>query len=93
MESKSSTGRSRFCYELWCAIGKSKTTGVNFGTFQFIINEHISRETNSSAFNLTFGDFDEIYMKLPADDGFNSASDEYVRLLANNLKSLSDPGL
>ena len=27
-------------------------------------------------------------MKLPADDDFNSASDEYVRLLANNLKSL-----
>jgi hypothetical protein len=60
----------------------------NIGTVQFIINEHISRETNSSAFNLTFGDLDEIYMKLPADDEFNSASDEYVRLLANNLKSL-----
>ncbi len=62
----------------------------NIGTVQFIINEHICCETNSSAFNLTFGDLDEIYMKLPADDGLNSANDEFVRLLASNLKSLRE---
>ena len=59
----------------------------NIGTVQFIINKHISRETATSAFNLFFGDLDDIYMKLPADDGLNYASDEYVNLLASNLRS------
>jgi hypothetical protein len=64
----------------------------NIGTVQFIINEHISRETNSSAFNLTFGDVDEIYMKLPADDGLNSANDEFVRTAKTTHHSGSDIG-
>ncbi len=37
----------------------------NIGTVQFIINEHVSTETSTSAFSLTFGELDEIYMRLP----------------------------
>ena len=32
----------------------------NIGTVQFISNEHISTETSTSAFSLTFGELDEI---------------------------------
>jgi hypothetical protein len=32
----------------------------NIGTVQFIINEHVSSETSTSAFSLTFGDNDQI---------------------------------
>ncbi len=34
----------------------------NIGTVQFIINEHVCTETQTSAFNLTFDDLDSIYM-------------------------------
>ena len=60
----------------------------NIGTVQFIINQHISTETKSSAFSLTFGDLDEVYMKLPEDTDANLAGDEYVELLKVNLTSL-----
>ena len=62
----------------------------NIGTVQFIINQHISTETKSSAFNLTFGDLDDIYMKLPDNVDANSAGDEYVELLKVNLTSLRE---
>ena len=62
----------------------------NIGTVQFIINQHISEETKTSAFNLTFGDLDHIYMQLPQDSDNNSASDDYVRLLQGNLQSLRE---
>jgi hypothetical protein len=60
----------------------------NIGTVQFIINQRISRETKSSAFSLTFGDLDKVYMKLPKDTYANSAGDEYGKLLKVNLTSL-----
>ena len=52
----------------------------NIGTVQFIINEHVCTETQTSAFNLTFGDLDSIYMQLPADSELNSSGDDYVAL-------------
>jgi hypothetical protein len=60
----------------------------NIGTVQFIINQHISTETKSSAFSLKFGDLDEVYMKLPEDTDANLTGDEYVELLKVNLTSL-----
>ncbi len=50
----------------------------NIGTVQFIINEHVSIETSTSTFSLTFGELDEIYMRLPEDKDLNSAGDDYV---------------
>ena len=60
----------------------------NIGTVQFIINQHICSETQTSAFNLTFGDLDSIYMQLPEDMDLSSSGDEYVKLLQGNLQSL-----
>ena len=60
----------------------------NIGTVQFIINEHVCTETQTSAFNLTFGDLDSIYMQLPADSDLNTSGDDYVKILKNNLQSL-----
>ena len=59
----------------------------NIGTVQFIINEHVCTETKTSAFNLTFGDLDSIYMQLPADSDLNSSGDDYVKILKDNLQS------
>jgi len=53
----------------------------NIGTVQFIINEHISTETSTSAFSLTFDKLDEIYMRFPEDKDLNSAENDYVSLL------------
>ena len=60
----------------------------NIGTVQFIINQHICSETQTRAFNLTFGDLDSIYMQLPEGMDLSSAFDEYVKLLQGNLQSL-----
>jgi hypothetical protein len=56
----------------------------NIGTVQFIINEHISTETSTSAFSLTFDKLDEIYMRFPEDKDLNSAENDYVSLLRAN---------
>ena len=60
----------------------------NIGTVQFIINEHVSTETSTSAFSLTFGELDEIYMRLPDNKDLNTAGDDHVSLLRVNLESL-----
>jgi len=65
----------------------------NIGTVQFIINQHISTETKSSAFSLTFGDLDEVYMKLPEDTDANLAGDEYVELTLPRYVPLQHPVL
>ena len=62
----------------------------NIGTVQFIINEHISTETSTSAFSLTFDELDEIYMRFPEDKDLNSAENDYVSLLRANLISLRE---
>jgi hypothetical protein len=59
----------------------------NIGTVQFIINEHVSTETSTSAFSLTFGELDEIYMRLPDNKDLNTADDDYASLLRANLES------
>ena len=59
----------------------------NIGTLQFIINEHVSTETSTSAFSLTFGELDKIYMRLPDNKDLSSAGDDYVSLLRANLES------
>jgi hypothetical protein len=61
----------------------------NIGTVQFIINEHVCTETQTSAFNLTFDDLDSIYMQLPADSDLNTSGDDYVKILKDNLQSRS----
>jgi hypothetical protein len=58
----------------------------NIGTLQFIINQHVSTETSTSAFSLTFGELDEIYMRLPDNKDLNTAGDDYVSLLRANLE-------
>jgi len=60
----------------------------NIGTVQFIINEHVSTETSTSAFSLTFGELDKIYVRLPDNKDLSSAGDDYVSLLRANLESL-----
>ena len=60
----------------------------NIGTVQFIINKHVCTETQTSAFNLTFGDLNSIYMHLPADSDLNSSGADYVKILKDNLQSL-----
>ena len=60
----------------------------NIGTVQFIINEHVSTETSTSAVSLTFGELDEIYMRLSDNKDLNTAGDDYVSLLRANLESL-----
>ena len=42
-------------------------------------------ETQTSAFNLTLGDLNSIYMQLPRDSDLNSSGDDYVKILKDNL--------
>ena len=58
------------------------------GLITYILNSHISTETGYCAYELHFGRSDQIYFKLPESRDPTTISNEYVRLLEEDLQAL-----
>jgi hypothetical protein len=55
----------------------------------FIINSHVSSETGLSPFEAHFGSDDATYLKVPSNLSPNKQQHEFLRLLNDNLKTLT----
>jgi len=58
------------------------------GLITYILNSHISSETGCCAYELHFGRTDRIYFQLPDSRDPTTISNEYVRLLEEDLQEL-----